>query len=189
MSALALLLLLGQPAPAAAEATPALRCLPAHDGFLTMRLRGSIEEEIHWTEPGLECTGMSRPDGKGLRLRFAGSLAGGELAVVFAAPELAPGATARGTPVNVTLIDGAGGHIYGTQGEDRCSFDEIEQAPLLDAALPAHSYRVSARGFCVAPARAVDGEGSVLLTRFDFAGLVTWSDDAVPPAIQAGAGR
>jgi hypothetical protein len=80
-------------------------------------------------------------------------------------------------------------HIYGTQGEDRCSFDEIEQAPLLDAALPAHSYRVSARGFCVAPARALDGEGSVLLTRFDFAGLVTWSEDAAPAAVQTGADR
>jgi hypothetical protein len=183
------LLLLAQLAPAAAEASPALRCLPARDGFVTMRLRGSIEQDVHWTEPALECTGMSRPDGKGLRLRFAGSLAGGELAVVFAAQELAPGVTARGVPVNVTLIDGAGAHIYGTQGDDRCSFDEIEQSPISDPAVPAHSYRVSARGFCVAPARALDGDGSVLLTRFDFAGLVTWSDDAVPPAVQAGAGR
>jgi len=189
MALIALLVLLGQAAPAAAETPPALRCLPAGDGFLTMRLRGSIEEDVHWTEPDLACTGMSRPDGKGLRLRFAGSLAGGELAVVFAAPGLAPGSSARGVPVNVTLIDGAGEHIYGTQGDDRCSFDEIEQSPLSDTALPRHSYRVSARGFCVAPARAVDGEGSVLLTRFDFAGLVTWSEDAVPPAVQAGAGR
>jgi hypothetical protein len=177
MLTLALLLLLGQPTPAAAEASAALRCLPTRDGFLTMRLRGSIEQDVRWTEPALECTGMARPDGKGMRLRFAGVLAGGELAVVFAAPELGRGESARGIPVNVTLIDSAGAHIYGTQGEDRCTFDEIEQAPLSDSALPAHSYRVSARGFCVAPARAVDGDGSVLLTRFDFAGLVSWSED------------
>ena len=43
-----------------------------------------------------------------------------------------------------------------------------------DAALPPRSYRVSARGFCTAPARALDGDGAVLLTRFDFAGLVTF---------------
>ena len=189
MTVLALLLLLSQPPPAAAEVPPALRCLPARDGFVTMRLRGSIEQDIHWTEPALECTGMSRPDGKGLRLRFAGTLSGGELAVVFAAQDLAPGVTARAVPVNVTLIDGAGEHIYGTQGDDRCSFDEIEQSPLSDPAVPEHSYRVSARGFCVAPARAIDGDGSVLLTRFDFAGLVTWNDDAVPPAVQAEASR
>src|SRR5262245_20099348 len=125
MALVAILLLLGQPAPAAAEVSPTLRCLPGRDGFLTMRLRGSIEQDIHWTEPALECTGMSRPDGKGLRLRFAGTAAGGELAVVFATQALAPGISARGTPVNVTLIDGGGEHIYGTQGDDRCSFDEI----------------------------------------------------------------
>lgn len=181
MTAAALLLLLGQQALGAAEALPALRCLPGHDGFLTMRLRGSIEEDVHWQEPALECTGMSRPDGRGLRVRFAGSLAGGELAVVFAAPELGIGASGRGIPVNVTLLDGAGERIYGTLGESRCMFDEVEQQAIEDASLPAHSFRVSARGFCVAPARAVDGEGSVLLTRFDFAGLVTYREDDGAP--------
>jgi hypothetical protein len=176
MTAVALLLLLGQ--QAAAEAPPALRCLPGHDGFLTMRLRGSIEEDVHWQEPALECTGMSRPDGRGLRLRFAGTLAGGELAVVFAAPELGIGASGRSVPVNVTLLDGAGERIYGTQGDSRCVFDEVEQQAVGDASLPARSFRVSARGFCVAPARAVDGEGAVLLTRFDFAGLVTDREDS-----------
>lgn len=176
MTAAALLLLLGQQALAAAAASPELRCLPGHDGFLTMRLRGSIEEDVHWQEPALECTGMSRPDGRGLRVRFAGTLAGGELAVVFAAPELSIGASGHGIPVNVTLLDAAGERIYGTQGESRCVLDEVEQQAIEDASLPARSFRVSARGFCVAPARAIDGDGSVLLTRFDFAGLVTYSD-------------
>jgi hypothetical protein len=156
---------------------PADRCLPGDAGFLSMRLRGSIEAEIDWREPELDCTGMSRPDRRGLRLRFAGPRDGGELAVVFAAPELAMGASARGVPVNVTLLDGSGQRIYGTQGERRCMFDEVEQQAIAGAGLAPHSYRVSARGFCTAPARAVDGDGAVLLTRFDFAGLVTWRED------------
>jgi uncharacterized membrane protein (UPF0127 family) len=81
-------------------------------------------------------------------------------------------------PVNVTLLDGAGERIYGTQGDSRCEFDAVEQRPLDDAALPGRSYRISARGFCVAPARALDGEGSVLLTRFDFTGRVTADEGA-----------
>lgn len=183
MIAALLFLMPGEPAAAAEAAPPALRCLPSHDGFLSMRLRGSIEEDVHWTEPALACTGMSRPDGRGLRVRFAGPLAGGELAVVFAAPELGAGASAKGVPVNVTLLDGGGERIYGTQGEGRCELDEVEQQPLSDAALPARSYRISARGFCVAPARALDGEGTVLLTRFDFAGLVSFgADDGRKPA-------
>ncbi len=189
MTAAALLMLLWQPTLAATEAPPAPRCLPGHDGFLSMRLRGSIEEDVHWQEPALECTGMSRPDGRGLRLRFAGSLAGGELAVVFAAPELGIGASGHGVPVNVTLLDGGGERIYGTQGDNRCVFDDVEQQALSDSSLPARSFRVSARGFCVAPARAVDGEGAVLLTRFDFAGLVSFREDDGAPAANPAASR
>jgi hypothetical protein len=171
----ALILLLTQ--AAAADAPQTLRCLPAKDGFLAMRLRGSIEEEIRWTEPALACTGMSRPDGRGLRLRFAGPLEGGELAVVFAAPELGIGASGRSVPVNVTLLDSAGERIYGTQGESRCVLDEVEQQPIVDASVPAQSFRVRASGFCIAPARAMDGDGAVLPTRFDFVGLVTFRED------------
>jgi hypothetical protein len=191
MTAALLLLLLGAESPPAAEspAPPAPRCLPAQDGFLSMRLRGSIDEDVHWTEPALECAGMTRPDGKGLRVRFAGKLAGGELAVVFAAPELGVGASARGIPVNVTLLDGAGNRIYGTQGDSKCSFDQVEQQPLGKGAFLTRNYRITARGFCVAPARALDGDGAVLLTRFDFAGLVTLREDEGAPGAGIATGR
>ncbi len=43
--------------------------------------------------------------------------------------------------------------------------------------LPPRTFRVSARGFCTVPARALDGNGAVLLTRFDFAGRVTFQED------------
>jgi len=184
MLAALLLLTLGT-TPAAVETPPALRCLPEQDGFLAMRLRGSLEEDVRWTEPALACTGMSRPDGRGLRLRFAAPRGGGELAVVFAVPKLGIGASGRGIPVNVTLLDGAGERIYGTQGDSRCVLDQIGQQPIKDPKLPPRSYRVTASGFCVAPARALDGEGSVLLTRFDFAGFVTWAADDAGPATAA----
>jgi len=178
----AILALVLAPPAAALPAPAADRCLPGDAGFLAMRLRGSIEAEIRWQEPDLDCTGMSRPDGRGLRLRFAGRREGGELAVVFAAPELAMGASARGVPVNVTLLDETGQRIYGTQGDRLCVLDEVEQVALRDAGLPPQTYRVSARGFCTAPARALDGDGAVLLTRFDFAGLVTYREDETPAA-------
>ena len=118
----------------------AVRCLPDAGGFLSMRLRGSIEAEIHWRGADIECTGMSRPDGRGFRLRFAGRVEGrGELAIVFAAPELAMGASARAVPVNVTLLDQGGERIYGTQGEERCQLDEVVQRPIDDPALPPQS--------------------------------------------------
>jgi hypothetical protein len=189
MPGLIALLLLGLP-DATVEpplpATAAERCLPDNAGFLSMRLRGNIESDVDWRELELECTGMPRPDGRGLRLRFSGPLPGaGKLAIVFAAPDLGMGVSAHGVPVNVTLLDETGERIYGTQGDSRCLFDEVEQQALLDPALPLRSYRVSARGFCTVPARAVDGDGAVLLTRFDFAGLVIFSEDdaAIPDAV------
>jgi hypothetical protein len=175
MIAALLSLLLGTTPGAAAPAATA-KCLPGGDGYLAMRLRGNIEDDIHWSGPALSCTGMSRPDGRGLRLRFAGARDSGELAVVFAAPELGIGASGRNVPVNVTLLDGAGERIYGTQGDDRCLLDHVEQQALADPGLPPGSYRVTARGFCIAPARALDGAGSVLLTRFDFIGVVSRGD-------------
>lgn len=184
-----ILLLLAQ-LPIAAPAAEVARCLPGQTGFLSMRLRGSIEADVSWREPELGCTGMSRPDGRGLRIRFAGPLAGGsELAVVFAAPELGMGASGRGVPVNVTLLDAAGERIYGTQGDSRCVLDEVEQQAIADPTFPSRSFRVSARGFCVAPARAIDGDGSVLLTRFDFAGLVTFREDDSAPVPDEKAAR
>jgi hypothetical protein len=189
MASAAILLLLAQQ-PIAVPDPPVARCLPGEAGFLSMRLRGSIEEDVSWREPELDCTGMSRPDGRGLRIRFAGPLAGGsELAVVFAAPELGMGASGRGVPVNVTLLDAAGERIYGTQGDSRCVLDEVEQQAIGDPSFPPQSFRVSARGFCVAPARALDGDGSVLLTRFDFAGLVTFREDEGAPVPDAAGAR
>jgi hypothetical protein len=64
-------------------------------------------------------------------------------------------------------------------------FDAVEQQALEGAGLPSRSFRVSARGFCTAPARAVDGDGAVLLTRFDFAGIVTWREDEGAAAVTA----
>ena len=191
MPGLIVFLLLGLPGAVAlsqAEKEPiAERCLPGNDGFLSMRLRGSLDADVEWREPELACTGMPRPDGRGLRLRFSGPLqGGGELAIVFAAPGLGMGVSARGVPVNVTLLDEDGERIYGTQGDGRCVFDEVEQSALMDLSLPQRSYRVTARGFCTVPARALDGDGSVLLTRFDFSGLVSYSeDDAAAPGTVA----
>lgn len=178
------LLLLGLPGaavePPAMQGSAAMHCLPDHAGFLSMRLRGSIETEIEWREPELACTGMPRPEGRGLRLRFSGPLPGaGQLAIVFSAPGLGVGVSAHGMPVNITLLDEAGKRIYGTQGDSRCQFDEIEQLALSDSSSP-RSYRVSAKGFCTVPARALDGDGAVLLTRFDFTGFVTEAEDAAP---------
>ncbi len=59
--AAALLLLLGPQAVAAPAPATAIRCLPDQAGFLTMRLRGSIEAEVSLARAGSRMHGHGAP--------------------------------------------------------------------------------------------------------------------------------
>ncbi len=156
-------------------------CLADGSGFLSARLRGGIDADLDWRGTQLACTGMARPDGRGLRLRFAGALPDGRsLAIVFAPPELAEGEDAHAVPVNVTVLDETRGAIFGTRGEQRCTLDEVSQRRLAADDPTARLWAVQGRGFCTEPARSLDGDGALLLTRFDFLGRVEWRDDELP---------
>jgi hypothetical protein len=48
--------------------------------------------------------------------------------------------------------------------------DSLTQRPLKAPG----SYRLEARGFCTQPAHAVRGDGAVLVSTFEFAGLVIY---------------
>jgi hypothetical protein len=158
------------------------------DAFLSARLAGSVEAELHWSGAELQCDGMRRPDGRGMRVTFSGAFGGGRLTLVFGIPRLAEGAAGHAVPVNVTLIR-EGGALYGTRGEDKCLLDDVSQAPLeappatVDPAaaepVAARRWRIDARGFCLEPARSIAGGGdAILLARFDFRGLLTWQPDS-----------
>lgn len=174
--------------PAADTAAPAPACLPDAAGYLRARLRGDLEARLDWRADAVECTGMSRPDAQGLRVRFSGALPDGRrIGLLFAAPTLAEGASARGVPVNLTVIVEGVAAVYGTQGTDRCLLDEVRQTPLAAPGVAPRSFRIDARGYCTGPARAVTGPGSVLVTSFDFAGMVVFTeDDGAAPTAAAG---
>ncbi|MDB6088690.1 MAG: hypothetical protein JWN85_1474, partial [Gammaproteobacteria bacterium] len=42
---------------------------------------------------------------------------------------------------------------------------------------PKRSYRIVARGFCISPASTLNGDGRILVSRFDFAGNATFEDE------------
>jgi hypothetical protein len=88
--------------------------------------------------------------------------------------------------VNVTLIREGTGEFYGTQGDGKCTVDELRQDPIAGVPLKSRAYRVTGRGFCTQPARAVRGTGSVLMTRFDFAGRIDIPSEEIVAPISAG---
>lgn len=166
------------PAAAAGAGKPELLCAPAPEGFLRARLQGAIEAELDWSAPSSpQCLGGTRPQGDGLRLVYKGEAGGAPLLIVIGIATLARDTpAARNVPANVTLVREGAGAFYSTQGDDKCALDEVRQEPV-----PGQTgrYRLSARGYCTQPARALGGDGSVLVSRFDAEALVDYPQD--PP--------
>jgi len=163
-------------AEAKSQASPV--CLESGDGYLRARLAGSIGTELDWANEGTECAGAVRPKG-GLRLRFGGfdPVSGGKIVLVFGIADLKEGETARSVPVNVTVIREGTGEFYSTQGDDKCMLDDVHQQALAGPPFRTRTYRIVGRGYCTEPARAVRGKGSILISRFDFAGAVDFSSE------------
>jgi hypothetical protein len=162
-----------QPETGAESHSPS-QCLPSGDGYLRARVSGAINAELDWNNDGTECTGAVRPTDGGIRLRFSHLErdSGTKIVLVFGIANLREGQSAKTLPVNVTLMREGAAEFYSTQGDDKCMLDEVRQSALVGIPHRARSYRVVARGFCTEPARAVRGEGAILVSRFDFAGRV-----------------
>jgi hypothetical protein len=145
---------------------------------------GTIKTELSWSNQDTDCTGTVRPNDGGIRVRFAG-LVGKDhqkLVFLFGISGLREGESVRTRGVNLTLIREGTGEFYSTQGDDKCMLDEVTQQALVGIPHKTRSYRIEARGFCTEPARAVRGEGVILLSRFDFAGRVDFDvEDSLAP--------
>ena len=152
-----------------ADPRPAL-CVPADEGSLHARLKGALDAEIDWAGGVPQCKGGLRPDGDGVRLIYKGNLPEGPLLVVIGIGPLRAGESARDVPVNLTLVREGTGRFFATQGNDKCAMDEVRQEPAGEPQV----YRLTGRGYCIQPARAVGGEGAVLMSRFDVMALVDY---------------
>jgi len=156
--------------------------LPEGGGFLRARLTGAIKAELNWSNHDTECSGATRPSG-GVRMRLSHAFGKEEqrLVLVFGIPGLREGVDARELPVNITLIREGAGQFFGTRGDDKCLIDRLHQEALAGIPKRNRRYRITASGFCTQPARAVVGEGFILITRFDFAGRVDYSEEDRTP--------
>jgi hypothetical protein len=149
-------------------------CVPADRGLLRARLQGAIDADIDWSTATPQCRGGLRPSGDGIRLIYKGSdAAQGTLLIVFGAGPLGAGKNARNVPVNLTVVREGSGQFFATQGDDKCEFDEVKQEPLPSGK---GQYLLTGRGFCTQPARAVGGDGSVLMSRFDLEAIVDFNE-------------
>jgi hypothetical protein len=165
-------------APASAAAVKHPGCLAAGNGYLRAQIRGSLRLDIDLHNSELECDGGARPDGSGIRVSFAGPLRsdGRRLRMVFGVGTAAEGTSGRALPTNLTVIFEGEQRLFATRGDDKCTVDELSQERLGALGGPSRSYRVIARGFCIAPVTALHAEDRILVSSFDFAGSVTFED-------------
>ena len=128
-------------------------------------------------------------------MRFAGTTTGDKgagkerLVLVFGIAGLREGQSAQTLAVNLTVIREGTGQFYSTRGDDKCTLDRVTQEPLVGIPHRTRTYRLVARGFCTEPARAVRGQGVVLVSRFDFAGRVDFDVEATGEPATATANR
>ena len=158
--------------PATLNAAEAL-CRPSDAGFLRAKLQGAIEAELDWSSPGTpQCVGGPRPTMDGLRLVFKGKAGADPLLVIIGVGVGETVTAARNVPASVTVVREGAGEFFATQGDDKCAVDELTQEPVAG-----HDgrYRLSGRGYCTQPARAVgDDIGAVLVSRFDVDAVVEY---------------
>jgi len=168
------------PAPANAPAAPevpkapsatATACLRSGDGYFRARVAGAVEATIDWPNSGTRCEGEPRDNPPGVRLSFQRASGGPpDLLFVFGITGVREGRPLHEAGANLTVIVQGTNRIFGTLGDSRCTVDSLTQRALEAPG----SYRLEARGFCTQPAHAVRGNGAVLVSTFEFAGLVTY---------------
>ena len=163
--------------PAAAAANASAGCLPAGDGFLRARIRGSLSLDVNWHNAELECDGGARPNGGGIRLSFAGPQQsdGRRLRLVFGIGATGEGKTGKALPTNLTVIFEGEQRLFSTRGADRCTVDSLKQERIGALGGATRTYRVLARGFCIDPVGALSSNETIVINSFDFAGRIVFT--------------
>jgi len=162
-------------APAPAEAG----CFSAGGGYLRARLRGALDLDLDWKNAEMQCEGGPRPSGNGVRVSIGGPARGDgrRIRLVFGIAGVSEGVGGEALRTNVTLLFEGEQRIFATQGDDKCTVDSLTQERVERLGPDRAVYRVVARGFCLGPATSLSREERLVVTSFDFAGRVEFSDD------------
>ena len=130
-------------------------CVPADEGLPARATAGRHRRRDRLVGADVpQCLGGLRPDGDGVRLIYKGDVAGPGPAA--GRDRHRPAARRRNrratSPANVTLVREGAGRFYATQGDDKCALDDVQPGT---TRADDGRYRLTGRGYCTQPARAV----------------------------------
>jgi len=140
-------------------------------GALRTALFGGIEADIQWTTSDMECDSMQRPDGAGLRLRFAGEVSGEVLAIIIAMPALQPDEVGVEIPSNVTATVEGSGRFFSTPNLDACWTEIATQARL---AGQADARAIAGTLYCTSPLGEINGDAAITIPTLEFSTIANW---------------
>ncbi len=115
---------------------------------------------------------MGRPDNRGVRLRFAGDVAGERLAIIIALPELDAGETGAEFDSIVTITVDGSGRFFSTPNLGACWTDVDTNTPVAGMDGP---YVVAGRVTCVGPLGEFNGDAYVDVRDLNFSGIADWN--------------
>jgi len=150
-------------------------CSREGDGRLSGRLYGTVDLDIDWHGANMNCEGMLRPDGNGIRLLFA-SRQGREARLVFVIgvegkiDDLA----GKERVANVTIIDETDGRFFSTGGNDRCWTTVHNVESIFGEPWPA--YQIDGDLYCAGGLPSLSDRGSITLDDFRFSGRLALND-------------
>ncbi len=143
------------------------------NGALQTALFGSVETTVDWSGSEMICESMQRPNGEGVRLRFAGDIAGERLAIIIAVPDMQRDATAVELPSNVTAIVEGSGRFFSTPDLDSCWTDVDTQTAISGER---DSYTISGTLYCVTPLGEVNGDAAISIPELSFTTVLGWKE-------------
>ncbi|MDH5239929.1 MAG: hypothetical protein OEW73_04020 [Gammaproteobacteria bacterium] len=140
-------------------------------GALRTALFGGIEANIQWGASDMECDSMPRPDGAGVRMRFAGEVSGEILAIIIAIPGLKPDEIGLEIPSNVTATVEGTGRFFSTPNLDSCWTEITSQARL---AGQEDARAIAGTLYCVAPLGEINGDAAITIPTLEFSTIANW---------------
>jgi hypothetical protein len=155
------------------RAAPALQpCVMDRSGTLRGRVFGSLELDVDLQGSALACDGGPRPEGKGLRLFFAGAPGAGPggIVLVIGIDGTLDSLKGKERPASITLNDESS-HRFFHADAGRCFTRVNDVAPLPGA--PGRKFRIDGVAWCVGALPSVVDEASVTLGDFSYSGRVS----------------
>lgn len=140
-------------------------------GLVQATVYGALDGSVDWTGTEMDCEGMPRPGGDGVRLRFAGTADTIPLAIIIGVNGIGPDETAAELPSNVTIIEEGQGRFFSTSDLDSC-WTDVERQAAIDSI--SGRYEIDGTLYCISPLAEVNGSGSVSIPELRFSGLVDW---------------